>query len=493
MEDAHAVELDLDNTETTETNAFFAVYDGHGGSAVSRYAGENVHKRLLMESAYSHGDYPDALKRAFLDSDEDMRANPEFARDASGCTAVAALVTKDNRLFVANAGDSRSVISCQGEVKALSKDHKPGDDLEKKRVVAAGGYVEFGRVNGNLALSRALGDFEYKKNRSLPAEDQIITCNPDVSEHNITEEDEFLVVACDGIWDCLSSQQCVDVIRLLVSQGKTLPEVCETICDHCLAPDTNSGAGIGCDNMTILIVALLHGRTEEEWYQWIKSRVEQNVGYSTPATLPSIYSVTRLSTFETRKAMHKKNEEARVQEKAEQEQWLKDHPDSQAPPRKTLPGTFERGGIFDDILREMQASGDIRILGQGGIGGDDDDDDLFEENFAEEGPDGTTFTFSTEDQLSDEESRDAEGDSKMTDITKGLKQQVDELVRGDSSTGSHTTSHVQGEAPPEPTTKPVPNGDVPVEQLSSDPGGDAPSDAVRAEGLTDGSESLIKA
>lgn len=53
---------------------------------------------------------------------------------------------------------------------------------------------------GNLALSRALGDFEYKKNKSLPAEAQIISCDPDIVEHRITEEDEFLVVACDGMW-----------------------------------------------------------------------------------------------------------------------------------------------------------------------------------------------------------------------------------------------------------------------------------------------------
>ncbi|THH27991.1 hypothetical protein EUX98_g6194 [Antrodiella citrinella] len=459
--------------------------DTTSGSAVSRYAGENVHKRLLSELTYAQGAYPEALKRAFLGTDEDMRASPEFARDASGCTAVSALVTKDGRLFVANAGDSRSVISCKGEVKALSKDHKPGDDLEKKRVIAAGG---------------ALGDFEYKKNKSLPDEEQIITCDPDVSEHLITSEDEFFIVACDGthailtiimsplterisgIWDCLSSQQCIDVVRRLVAQGKTLPEICEIVCDLCLAPDTNSGAGIGCDNMTILIVALLHGRTEAEWYQWVKSRVEQNIGYTTPATLPNIYSATRLSNYETRKAMHKKNEEARAQEKAVQEQWLKDHPDSQAP-RKTLPGTFERGGIFDDILREMQAAGNIQILSQQEM---DDDDDFG--NYREDGSDGNILTFSEEAE--DGADADADGDHPMADVTSSLKQQVDELVRGDSSAVSETTP-VQGEAPPEPVSKPAAK-DVPVEQLHSDPGGDAPSSAVRAEGLLDKSDDPTK-
>lgn len=86
------------------------------------------------------------------------------------------------------------------------------------RIFRAGGFVEYGRVNGrlrsvcrispgsngsahllgNLALARALGDFEYKKNTNIPVEDQVITANPDITEHRITEDDEFLIIACDG-------------------------------------------------------------------------------------------------------------------------------------------------------------------------------------------------------------------------------------------------------------------------------------------------------
>jgi protein phosphatase PTC2/3 len=69
---------------------------------------------------------------------------------------------------------------------------------EKNRITAAGGFVDFGRVNGNLALSRAIGDFEFKKSAELSPENQIVTAYPDVEEHDITEEDEFLVIACDG-------------------------------------------------------------------------------------------------------------------------------------------------------------------------------------------------------------------------------------------------------------------------------------------------------
>jgi len=71
--------------------------------------------------------------------------------------------------------------------------------------------------------------------------------------------------------------------------------------DHCLAPDTTSGAGIGCDNMTILIVAITHGRTKEEWYQWLKVRVETDYGYKTPSTLPQLYSQSRLLSYRARR------------------------------------------------------------------------------------------------------------------------------------------------------------------------------------------------
>lgn len=74
---------------------------------------------------------------------------------------------------------------------------------EKARISAAGGFVDFGRVNGNLALSRAIGDFEFKKSADLAPEQQIVTAFPDVVTHEISDDDEFLVIACDGMFDVL--------------------------------------------------------------------------------------------------------------------------------------------------------------------------------------------------------------------------------------------------------------------------------------------------
>jgi len=88
----------------------------------------------------------------------------------AGCTATVILITA-TEIYCANAGDSRTVLSKGQKVVELSKDHKPDDELELKRIQNAGGFVEDSRVNGILALSRALGDFEYKSNTNLKAKD----------------------------------------------------------------------------------------------------------------------------------------------------------------------------------------------------------------------------------------------------------------------------------------------------------------------------------
>jgi len=299
MEDAHATILNLDNPDDSAAaqcgkgkkgkRSFFAVYDGHGGSTVARFSGDTVHKRLRELDLYKQGQYQQSMTRAFVKTDEDLRANPDYANDSSGCTAVAAMILEDNTIICANAGDSRSIMSIGGEAKPLSYDHKPVNKTENSRIVAAGGFVEFGRVNGNLALSRALGDFEFKQNQNLPAEQQIVTADPDIISHTSTAEDEFLVIACDGIWDVLKNQEVVDFVRRCIAQRKELHEICELMMDKCLAPDSDWG-GVGCDNMTVMLVALLNGKTKEEWYDWMVERVEKNVGYTTPQNLPDPFA-----------------------------------------------------------------------------------------------------------------------------------------------------------------------------------------------------------
>ncbi|KAH8354955.1 hypothetical protein KR093_002912 [Drosophila rubida] len=195
------------------------------------------------------------------DTDEDQLANDQFCANMieepgkdSGCTAVVC-VLHGRDLFVANAGDSRCVISRNGKAIEMSLDHKPEDDEESRRIVKAGGRVTLdGRVNGGLNLSRALGDHAYKTNLELPAEAQMISALPDIKKLIISPEDEFMVLACDGIWNYMTSEEVVKFVRLrLKDENKKLSEVCEELFDNCLAPNT-MGDGTGCDNMTAVIV-----------------------------------------------------------------------------------------------------------------------------------------------------------------------------------------------------------------------------------------------
>ena len=153
--------------------------------------------------------------------------------------------------MVANAGDSRCVLSRDGKAVALTEDHKPNNEEEFSRIMKAGGFVADGLVNGSLNLSRALGDLEYKQ-AQLPPEEQMVTANPEIRTLRLTHDDEFLILACDGIWDVLTNQEAVEFVRARLLQGMSPKEICEAACDHCLAEDT-AGCGKGCDNMSIVI------------------------------------------------------------------------------------------------------------------------------------------------------------------------------------------------------------------------------------------------
>ena len=100
-----------------------------------------------------------------------------------------------------------------------------------------------GRINGNLNLSRALGDLEYKQNKKLPPEEQMITAFPEVTIENITSDINFIVLACDGIWDCLTNQECCDFIseRLKKDPKIKLSKIIEEMFDSIIASDIYTG------------------------------------------------------------------------------------------------------------------------------------------------------------------------------------------------------------------------------------------------------------
>lgn len=146
----------------------FGVFDGHGGKEVAEYARENFKKNFMNQKAFKEGKYKEALINTFMDLDKILE-NEDFAMDA-GCTAVVCFVTK-TQIFCSNAGDSRAVLSRGKKAVALSEDHKPNDPKELARIQKSGHSVFMERVDGTLALSRALGDFGYKNSGTLKAEE----------------------------------------------------------------------------------------------------------------------------------------------------------------------------------------------------------------------------------------------------------------------------------------------------------------------------------
>ena len=293
MEDAHTAVPQLD-----ERTSFFAVFDGHGGKAVAKFCAKHLHMQFLRSAAYCSGDLASSARKAFLRMDEMMKGqrgwrelaelgekgpkftgmlesiiwspkagdadklgdgwhseegpHSDFSGPTCGSTACVAIIRND-QLVVANAGDSRCVISRKGQAHDLSRDHKPELQSEKERIENAGGYIVAGRVNGSLNLTRAIGDMEMKENKLLPAEKQTVSAEPEVNTVTLSEDDEFIVLACDGIWDCMSSQQVVDFVHEKLKTEDSLSAVCEKVLDRCLAPESG---GEGCDNMTMILVVL---------------------------------------------------------------------------------------------------------------------------------------------------------------------------------------------------------------------------------------------
>ncbi|CAM9471213.1 unnamed protein product, partial [Discosporangium mesarthrocarpum] len=197
----------------------------------------------------------DQSEKWLVDQDEESSMPMRRQGFDCGATAVLGLVVGARTLVVANAGDSRCVVSRKGVSMDMSTDHKPEDEPELSRITKAGGAVLDGRVQGNLNLSRAIGDLTYKSDTNLPPEEQMITALPELQTLEITDEDEFIVFACDGVWNVLSSQETVDFIRQRLTKDVSLSGVCSDLCDACCAENTD-GDGRGLDNVTALVVML---------------------------------------------------------------------------------------------------------------------------------------------------------------------------------------------------------------------------------------------
>merc|ERR1712045_385976 len=195
----------------------------------------------------------------FLELDEKLRKIPEVANgeDKSGTTAVCVLITEKYVLF-SNCGDSRGVLSCKtgsgNDASASSPvlatlDHKPSNPPERERIQNAGGSVMIQRVNGSLAVSRALGDFEYKNVEGKGPTEQLVSPEPEFYVKTREEDlDQFLVLACDGVWDVMSNDDICNFITHRMKVHDNLETICNEVIDTCLYKGSR-------DNMSIIIIA----------------------------------------------------------------------------------------------------------------------------------------------------------------------------------------------------------------------------------------------
>jgi len=192
-----------------------------------------------------------AMTAAFIEVDSKMRSFQETTNgtDTSGCTSVTCIITP-KYIVCANAGDSRCVMGSNSAAKALSEDHKPKSEQEMKRILAAGGFVQWDRVDGDLAVSRALGDFTYKNRPDLSPRDQKVSCHPDVSIHERLDSDDCVLLGCDGVWDVLSTTEAVDLVREIYNSGEqSVVKIAEEILDVALAKGSK-------DNISAVVARL---------------------------------------------------------------------------------------------------------------------------------------------------------------------------------------------------------------------------------------------
>ena len=185
-------------------NAFFAVYDGHGGSTAAQHLASRLHLLLAADVPTWRDSPRQALVNAFALAEAELRQlhenNPE---DKSGACATVGLL-RGHRLLIASLGDCRALlIRREGhaeECVQMTHDHRATDSRERQRILRAGGQISDGRVWGALMPSRTFGDFPWKdRGPGLSAE-------PEVMEYEIGAADKYLVLGSDGLFDVLSNK-----------------------------------------------------------------------------------------------------------------------------------------------------------------------------------------------------------------------------------------------------------------------------------------------
>lgn len=273
-EDAHAMYCKGSN------GGIFWVLDGHGGEAAAEQCAPKLCERSaqLMDNGLPADQ---DIQKAFVETDAQFRQFTATSRvkEDSGSTVVGALVLKQEdgtyAVKIANAGDSRALVldvptvngssaeeDNSAAVLLASIDHKPDSDVERPRIEAAGGFVsndEPARLDGNLAVSRGFGDFEYKSDPNLREAHQKVSCIPEIYEAKGLKTGSICVIACDGLWDVMKNEEVSEIIRSQLAKDPSfdLGRLAADLIEKSLEKNSR-------DNVTVMIVQFVDGTDYSE-------------------------------------------------------------------------------------------------------------------------------------------------------------------------------------------------------------------------------------
>jgi protein phosphatase 2C family protein 2/3 len=256
MEDATVMADAVEVEGAEDVVAFYGVFDGHGGRAAAEFLRNNLMKNVVRNENFI-SDPERALKEAFFRTDQDFYEACEPG-ETSGSTGLAACVI-GGKLYIANAGDCRAVLSRKGKAIDLSIDQKPSSQGEMERIKNAGGFVEDGYVNGLLGVSRAFGDWHLEGLKGQGGKVGPLTVDPEVEKTRLTEDDEFLILACDGLWDVFSSQNAIDVARSSLRQHNDPAIAARELAEEALRRDSS-------DNVSVVCVCLTREAPKKETF-----------------------------------------------------------------------------------------------------------------------------------------------------------------------------------------------------------------------------------
>ncbi|KAG8372829.1 hypothetical protein BUALT_Bualt12G0107700 [Buddleja alternifolia] len=236
----------------SEPSSFYAVFDGHGGPDAAAYMKNNALKFFFEDAELPQSsdidekflqDLEISHRQSFLLADRALADANSIIDSYCGTTAITALVL-GSHLLIANAGDCRAVLCRKGDAVQLSQDHRPSCQVERKRVEDLGGTIEYGYLNGELGVTRALGDWYMK----LPfGSASPLTAEPEFQRTLLTEDDEFLILGCDGMWDVLSNQEAVSIVRRELRRNNDPQQCARELINQALKRDI-------CDNVTAIVV-----------------------------------------------------------------------------------------------------------------------------------------------------------------------------------------------------------------------------------------------